>query len=213
MILFLLACGAPPERPSVATAESTLAACATYDDKPDVYGVCVVEHVATLPTVADVAQVCGAAGTWEGECRHAWVAEMIRMQRPFPRSALLEACGTSADCAFQLLDTHAEGDVSSQLRLCESHVAAYLSDCVAHTLDRWVLERKPDNVEGQRVVDAEPAYADAVGQALGRAAACGGSLTCGDAVGPAWDACRRASAELRADPRRCQVRSPATLRQ
>lgn len=213
MILALLACQGEPEHIGVATVESTLAACATYTDMPDVYGVCLVKQVNVLRDVADVHRVCSSAGAWENECRHTWVGEQVRMRHNVPRSVLLEACGSSEDCAFQILDTQAEGDVDSQLRLCETRVATYLNDCVGHTLERWVLERKPDLVEGQRVIDAEPGYAEAVGRALGRAAACQRTFECGSTPDVAWTACRSAAAELAADPRRCQTRPPmgATL--
>lgn len=213
MILALLACQGEPAHTGVATAESTLAACATYTKMPEVYGVCLVKQVNVLRDVADVHRVCTSAGAWENECRHTWVGEQVRMRRDVPRSVLLDACGPSEDCAFQILDTQAEGDVSSQLRLCETRVASYLSDCVGHTLERWALEKKPDLVEGQRVIDLEPAYADAVGRALGRVSACTQALTCQPTEDTAWTACRTAAAELRQDLRRCQTRpqSGATL--
>ena len=209
MILALLACQGEPGHTGVATADTTLAACAPYADLPEVQGVCLIERVNVLRDVADVHRVCSSAGAWEKECRHTWVSEQVRMQHDVPRSVLLSACGPSEDCAFQILDTQAEGDVNSQLRLCETRVSSYLDDCVGHTLERWVLERKPDLVEGQRVIDAEPAYAEAVGRALGRASACQKTFACAPTTDVAWTACRTAAAELATDPRRCQTRPPA----
>lgn len=212
----LMACGQAGtpavDEPPRTVAETLLATCASYADAPDAYGFCITERVGTLPSPESVEAVCPKAGTFENECRAAWVLAQSRSNVQRPPEELLAACGSNQDCKFQVLDTrYPRGDVAEAVKRCEKHVADYARYCVGHALHRWVAEQKPDDAEVARVAAAVPKYAVAVGHYMGIADACHGTAHCGEGDSPAEVSCRASRDDFRAFSIRCPKPPPKNV--
>ena len=202
LALFAVACDAPRET----AAERNLRSCAPYAAMSDVYGACVSRTVAHLRTIDAVEQLCASAGDWEDHCRHVWVAAQDRTACAWTLDELLRACGDNEDCAFQVLDAHAVGDVVSQVAQCERHAPSLAIDCVRHTAQRWAFEVAIDEQEAARVIQALRRYPEQVGTALALADVCKHTVSCDDGDDPAWKWCRAERDGYRKLPDRCRPR-------
>jgi hypothetical protein len=151
-------------------------------------------------TVEEVDSYCPKAGTWEGECRHAWVAGKTHDRR-FSTADLMRACGANLDCAFETLDMRPDSDVLEQVSLCTAWTGRYGDDCAAHALQRW-WRRNPSAADVARVAQARTAHPAPVGQYVALRIACGGVGSCaGDpAVQPI---CEASLTDLQAHPEKC----------
>jgi len=118
--------------------------------------------------------------------------------------ALLDACGTAEDCAFEVLDARASMDIAVQAAVCVQHAGAFASDCVGHAAERWWLP-DPSPEEMARVASLDLAHADRVAFFVAASVACYGKGTCDGA--PAFQAACEISAEtFRKDRMRCPGR-------
>ena len=132
--------------------------CGRYRELPNVYGYCLT-RVAMLgrgeqggaewsELHRSAEEVCGDAGEWERDCRHAWATSRAhlgatdRYGNPLhtrvPDEVLFEACQDNGDCRFAILDARPSEDVVVQLDRCAEHAGEYDLDCTLHALDRWV---------------------------------------------------------------------------
>ncbi|MBM74003.1 MAG: hypothetical protein CMK59_01275 [Proteobacteria bacterium] len=127
--------------------------CAQYSDIAEAYGYCVYKHSGGFRTIDEIELFCSAAGSWEPECRHAWVSGRMQKQ-DFSTQELIKACGSNPDCTFELIDFRPDPDILVQADLCTRHVRKHIRDCVGHAVQRWWMQ-EPDEEEIARVL-AQP---------------------------------------------------------
>ena len=163
--------------------------CDGYRSMADTYGYCLYKFAGGLPDEAAVERVCGMAGDWEDECRHAWVAGRMNPDSPFSTEALLRVCGENPDCAFELLDFRPADLVDDQLARCRDHAGRHASDCTGHAMQRWWL-RGVDTDEVARVASMRTDFPRKVGFYLAVSVQCDEVGSCeGDPA--VQDACER----------------------
>jgi len=199
------ACGvsnAPPPAPlPVDLPQAVEQACSTYVASGDVFGWCVRGAVAAVPEAGDAVRACAAAGRWEQRCRSAWVEPRLT-DASIATNVLIGVCGDAADCAFRVLDARPEGAVAAQVGRCRALAARYEVDCVRHAMQRWVASG-PDASALQAACAIDFPDIDDAGRWLAWPVACAEVGSCCTEPAPVAGACRRAVAELRADPARC----------
>jgi len=142
-----------------------------------VYGYCVYRYVGGVQSVGELAKYCSGAGEWEEECRHAWVSGMMNGDTNLTTEVLLEACGGSVDCTFELIDKRLHPDVLIQIDRCARYAGRYAGDCVGHAMQRW-YQSKPSLEEFERVVVFDKMYEDKVGYWAGAVVQCIGVGAC-----------------------------------
>lgn len=171
--------GAPGSGPRVpAEVSRRLPACQPYEANENTWQYCVYTMAGGFPSIQDVEEICPLAGSWEAQCRHAWVAGRMQPGSGVERDALLSACGVgNDDCAFELIDFRYEEIVDDQISLCRAHAGRHAEDCSGHALQRWYMG-KPDAVEVARVNNLDTGYPMKVGFWTGAAAFCAGTGTC-----------------------------------
>jgi hypothetical protein len=193
----LTACG-PSEAPVAAPAAPVAlpggadGACGSYRELPDVYQYCLAQAVRAVRTLPEMERLCAQSGTWEKDCRHAWVHDRMRADSGFDTTTLAAACGAGTDCAFELLDFRPASDVLEQVRLCTVYAAKYRDHCVGHAFQRW-WQASPDAAEHARVGAApmEHAVAEKAGYWLAANVACSGVGACEPASAEVARACQR----------------------
>ena len=156
-----------------------LPACQPYEANENTWQYCVYTMAGGFPSANDVEEICPLAGSWEAQCRHAWVAGRMQPGSGVERDALLAACGVgNDDCAFELIDFRYERQVDDQMALCKAHAGRHAEDCTGHALQRWYMG-KPDAAEVARVNALDTGYPMKVGFWTAAAAFCTGTGTCG----------------------------------
>lgn len=145
----------------------------------DVYGFCLYRYVAGVTSLDALSGYCAAAGDWEDRCRHGWVSGRMNPASNVPTETLLEACGDSVDCTFELIDIRVADDVLVQMQRCGKYAGHYAGDCVSHAMQRW-YQQKPDREEFDRVVVFDKQFFDKVGHWTGAVVQCQGVGECPD---------------------------------
>ena len=171
---------------------------------PDAHGYCLAKLGARLSTAEEVEALCPDAGEWESECRYGWVAGRMTDHR-YTTQALLEACGPSDDCAFELLDARPLDDVLAQAEACTTHAGRHARDCFGHALQRWWMD-SPDAEDRARVFAAATANPDRQAYYAAVYAVCEGEGSCEDLHPQARRDCTRYTDDLTRNPGRCPKR-------
>ena len=127
-----------PALPSVTDADLFMP-CAKYKDLGESYGYCVYKHSGGFRNVKEIDLFCTSAGTWEQECRHAWVSGRMQPSSGFTIEELLQACGDNPDCTFELIDFRPDPDILVQIDRCTKYVKKHIRDCVGHSMQRWYM--------------------------------------------------------------------------
>ena len=159
--------------------------CARYEGQdPDLYGYCIYKYAGGFETIEQVNLQCGKAGTWENDCRHAWVAGRMNASSGVPMDTLLEVCATNADCAFELLDFRPSNEVTVQIKRCNKHAGEHAGNCIRHAMQRWYYT-KPSASEVKRIAELPTNHPDKVGYWVAAIAQCQGVGECpqGTALG------------------------------
>ena len=168
---------------------------------PDAFGFCVYKLSGAFQSVDEVERFCPQSGTWEDECRHAWVAGHTHDTARYPTADLVKACGGNIDCAFETLDLRPDPDVLVQMQRCADWTGRFAHDCAGHSLQRW-WRTNPDAAEVARVAAASTHAPDEVGRYVALRMSCGGVGACtGDPA--VVTACTAALAELSGHPEKC----------
>ena len=113
--------------------------CAKYKDMGEPYGYCVYKHSGGFRNTKEIDLFCSGAGSWEPECRHAWVSGRMQPSSGFSIEDLLQACGDNPDCTFELIDFRPDPDIVVQIERCTKHVKKHIRDCVGHSMQRWYM--------------------------------------------------------------------------
>ncbi len=184
--------------------------CEAYADLPDVYGFCLVQWASRGQGRNTVDDICSEAGSWDHECRMAWVTSRADEDSRWSTDALLDACPAGADdCRFEVLDKRPNRDVALQIQLCMKNARTFAGDCTAHALERWVRDR-PSLEEIERVAQSTIAP-DRIGQYIAALRVCYQSID--ECVGsPAVQKeCNYRVGEIRQKPEICEklLQSPA----
>jgi len=151
--------------------------CGRFEADPELAQYCAYLDVQDEEDPEAVIAGCQASGPWEQACRGEWVGTWGRGQTRFDVPTLLRVCGENHDCAFDVLEVHASGDVLVEVDACERHTGPHASDCVGHSLNRW-LARQPDADQVARLAALDTPHAEAVGGAVAHAVFCLGAGTC-----------------------------------
>jgi len=217
----LTACAVPETQPPPSQQASTAPTvplrrstdCEFYRDLPDVFGYCLMTVAATDQVPETAQQVCGTAGAWERDCRHAWATARARggmMDRngqwhpsPWSTQELLTGCGDNEDCRFAILDTRHEDDVLLQLSLCVDHGGKYSHDCSIHALDRW-MRTQPSPEEVTRVSSAPTTIPIEVGRYVAISVACMDTVACSGSD-EVRSSCQAALVDIRSDAPFCET--------
>ena len=202
--------GAPSEPPSAAPVQPLaadplggVASCASYADMPEVLAYCRYQTVRQLPTLKRMEAACAAAGEWERDCRQAWVHDRMDPRSGVDTPTLMRACGSNADCAFELLDFRPIADPVEQVAFCQRYASHYLEHCAGHGMQRWWRSR-PSEEEHARVAAAEwpGTVARQVGYWLAVDVACSHVGTCGATTAAVRLACEQALPQF-TEPKNC----------
>lgn len=137
----------------------------------DVYGYCLYRYVGSIPKPELLPEYCAAAGDWEDQCRHGWVSGKMNPASKLSTETLLEACGDSVDCTFELIDRRVADDVLVQIDRCGRYAGRYSGDCVGHAMQRW-YQQMPDSAEFERVIAFDKLFFDKVGHWAGAVVQC-----------------------------------------
>lgn len=149
--------------------------CASYRELKDVYGFCLVQWAGRGQGDRSVSEMCGGAGSWERECRVAWVTSRSVEDSVWETADLLNACPSDAgDCRFEVLDMRPDPDVGKQIQLCFENAGSFSGDCIAHSLERWVRV-VPSAEEVERVAQINVAP-DRIGQYIAAIKVCYGTI-------------------------------------
>lgn len=194
--------GSDPVAPAVAP--TSLADCERYAAVPNAYGYCLTSRVRSAPSAADAMRVCGAAGTYAEECARAWVSPRLSPSSGLDTQELLRVCGTSADCALEVLDSRASGSLPEELEACRVHAGALGSDCAGHAVERWwVADPTPEEV--RRITAMDLPFPERLGFFVAASVVCYGKGTCEGS--PAFLArCQEAAATFQQDRMKCPGR-------
>lgn len=208
----MLACdGAPPvETTPDATADaelpppSSIPMCDRYIGDENTYGYCIYRFAGGMQTREEMEDACGRAGSWESDCRHGWVAGRMQRDSGFETQDLLEACGDTPDCTFELIDFRPDPDPIVQIGLCAQYTGPYGRDCAGHAMQRfWLTD--PSEEDWARVATARVPFQDRVGYWLGVEVQCFQKGTCmGD--GPVLHNCQQTVSDFQQRPSRCPPR-------
>lgn len=126
--------------------------CEAYAEAPAVRAHCLEVQAQQLPA-AQAAAMCDTLTDAQARaCRTAWVETSPR-RTGLGADELLGMCGTSADCAFYVLEQRPADSVDEQLRLCGERAGRFRNDCYGHALQRWQLGQ-PDDAEISRLGEA-----------------------------------------------------------
>ena len=167
-----------PDASSGGGSFKNLPQCARYESEdPDLYGYCIYKYAGGFETVEQVNRLCGLAGKWENDCRHAWVAGRMNVSSGVDMDLLLEVCATNADCAFELLDFRPSNEVSVQIKRCNTHAGIHAGNCIRHAMQRWYYT-KPSEAEVARVAAMPTSHPDKVGYWVAAMVQCQGVGEC-----------------------------------
>lgn len=169
--------GAPSASAPEDAVSKRLPLCAPYRGNANVWGYCVTKHAGAFPTAEDVAALCGTAGEWEPDCRHAWVNGRMQPGSGFSTEELLAVCDGGPDCAFELIDFRMEPEVTDQIAMCKEHAGPFADDCVGHALQMWWIG-KPDAEEVARIAALDVGFPRKVGFQVAVSAFCSGVGSC-----------------------------------
>lgn len=195
--------GEPPPDPN-----GSLPQCKMYEGS-SVYGYCIYKFAGGFPTVSEVDRLCGLAGEWEAECRHAWVAGRMHADSGVATDALLEVCAGNPDCSFELLDFRPDTDVLIQMDNCRKHTGKYAPDCVGHAMQRW-WQAGVDEAEIERIAATPTPFPNKVGFWIGVSVGCYGVGECSGQAQTA-DFCRSTVENLSRNQNRCPTQSKKPL--
>ena len=106
-------------------------------DDADLLGYCLYSLAGGFPAKSEMERLCGLAGDWEGDCRHAWVAGRMKDEENYETTELLEICGDNSDCSFEVLDFRPHPDLKEQLERCRRYAGTHHADCAGHAAQRW----------------------------------------------------------------------------
>ena len=149
--------------------------CNSYRDVPGVFGFCLVQWAGRGQGDGKVDNMCRLAGSWESECRHAWVTSRSGPDSQWSTEELLAGCPNDAgDCRFEVLDMRPNPDASKQIQLCFENAGNFAGDCIAHALERWV-RTTPSAEEVRRVAQLTIAP-DRIGQYVAALKVCFGTI-------------------------------------
>ena len=216
-----IGCGEPPTEPVTinpnATGEAGLPPpdggipqCEPYKEDEDVYGYCIYKFAGGFPNVDEVERLCPMAGTWEKECRHAWVSGRMNSNSGIEMDFLLEICDGNPDCTFELIDFRPNPDVLVQMEYCIKHVGPYIRDCLGHAMQRWWYTA-PDAEEVARVAAVKSPYPDRIAFYVAASVACSNVGSCdGD---PTMNSiCLKNVANYKKFPNRCPAQEEKPLK-
>lgn len=216
-----IGCGEPPVEPVAvdpnATGEAGLPPpdggipqCEPYKDDEDVYGYCIYKFAGGFPNVDEVERLCPMAGTWEKECRHAWVSGRMNANSGMDMDFLLEICDGNPDCTFELIDFRPNPDVLIQMDYCIKHVGPYIRDCLGHAMQRWWYT-KPDADEVARVAAVKSPYPDRIAFYVAASVACSDIGSC-DGDSTMNSICLKNVANYKKFPNRCPAQEEKPLK-
>lgn len=151
--------------------------CEAYKDQKDIYGYCIYKFAGGFPNVQEVERLCPMAGSWEKECRHAWVSGRMNENSGIEMDFLLNVCGKNPDCTFELIDFRPNPDVVIQMNYCIQYVGPYVRDCVGHAMQRWWYSA-PDAEEVARVASISSPFPDRIAFYVAASVACSNIGTC-----------------------------------
>jgi len=175
--------------------------CKQYQNDADVFGYCLYKVAGGLPDASELDRICTMAGSWEADCRHAWVAGRMR-ERSMPLEELAEACAGNPDCTFELVDFYADDDVLVQLENCGKWVQPYLTDCVGHAMQRW-YHTEPDEEEHARVIGTPLAEPHRTAHYLAANVQCRGVGSCEAVTSPVQQSCEKSVEHFQKKPDDC----------
>ena len=151
-----------------------LPACNEYIQDETVYGYCVYQKIDTLSDINSVNVYCDQTGTWQNDCRQAWVMSQTDNKT---LAELLPVCGTNSDCALELLDSKHHDDVLEQMNLCLQYTNQYARDCVMHSIQYWYFTWP--TADEMSIVAKQPSqYPEQIGMYLGARVGCDGVGRC-----------------------------------
>lgn len=203
----LAGCGpdpGPEPAPPPADRRDPVTRCEPYRDVPNAWGYCLFSEVRTLVDPAAVGPLCAQAGSWRAECVRTWVTARLEPRSGFSTEALLQVCGDESDCALEVLDARASGDVADQIARCAAFAGTLGSDCAGHAMERWWLPG-PSDAEIRRVAGLSTAFPDRVAFFIAASVVCEGKGTC-DGEPALEAACEKAAGTFRADRMKCPGR-------
>ena len=194
----------PPPTQGVGPPPAIPPMCNAYRETPEIWGYCLYKMAGGLPSLEAMETVCVQAGTWEKDCRYAWVSGKMQPNSGTSTTDLLAACGDSEDCRFELIDFRPEEDVLDQLKACVEHTGRYANDCATHAMQRWWWAH-PDAEEHARIAGQRfaPNVSDKVGYWMAVDVACSGIGDCKLADTGAAQQCEEIAASLVRRPDRC----------
>ena len=184
--------------------DPVLARCAPYEAMPNAYGYCLFLNVRSIPLPEDARRLCVRAGTYAGECVRSWVSPRLSREGTASTGTLLAVCDTHADCALEVLDARAPGDLPSELDACARSAGSLGSDCAGHAAERWWLQ-DPTPEEIGRIAAMELPFPERIAFFVAASVVCYGKGAC--TGHPTFQPrCEEASATFRADRMKCPGR-------
>lgn len=142
----------------VAQVDDPIPACAAYVADADVYAFCVRREAARVVDEAGARALCATLDpAGDRACRAAWVEERLRLPSAPPREVVMGMCADVPDCAFSTMEALPVGSAVDKIGECERYTGPYVTDCVGHVLQRWVMAGPPDE-EIDAVFAAAAAY-------------------------------------------------------
>lgn len=182
--------------------------CEAYKESTDVYGYCIYKFAGGFPNVKEVERLCPMAGSWEKECRHAWVSGRMNANSGIEMDFLLNVCDGNPDCTFELIDFRPNPDVVVQMEYCINYVGPYIRDCLGHAMQRWWYTA-PSEEEVARVAAVKSPFPDRIAFYVAASVACSGIGTC-DGYPKMKSICEKNVENYKKFPNRCpaQVEKP-----
>ncbi|MFT4976170.1 MAG: hypothetical protein ACI8S6_002066, partial [Myxococcota bacterium] len=183
--------------------------CDRYLGDDNTYGYCIYRYAGGMRTRAEMEEACGRAGPWEADCRHGWVAGRMQPGSGFETADLLDACGETPDCTFELIDFRPDPDPVVQIGLCAQHTGPYARDCAGHAMQRfWLTDPSPE--AWQQVALSRMPFQDRVGYWLGVEVQCFQKGECMGA-GPVLHNCQQTVSDFARNPARCPIRQKTPM--
>ena len=152
--------------------------CEPLSDDADLLGYCLYSLAGGFPAKSEMERLCGLAGDWEGDCRHAWVAGRMKDEENYETTELLEICADNSDCSFEVLDFRPHPDLKEQLERCRRYAGTHHADCAGHAAQRWWGTSPSAEEIAQMGALDQNFYADKVGWWIGVSVQCAGIGTC-----------------------------------
>ena len=177
--------------------------CRKYMDLPDSYGYCIYNMSGGFQSRKDIETFCPQAGSWEMECRHAWVAGKMHDKENYTIEELLQDCGENPDCTFELIDFRPADDVLVQLDRCKKYVRKHVRDCFGHAMQRWWFNR-PDKEEVARVMERSSVVPDRVAYYVAASVECAKIGTC-EGENYLKQLCQKNVLHFQKNPTKCPV--------